>query len=70
MGEKAMTEEEALADLDKVNERLRELERILRNALRDHPASRAAPLLQQEIADAMARKDWLFEQIQRMEKAG
>jgi hypothetical protein len=65
-----MTAEEALAEVAKVNERLRELDGMLRHALRDHPASRAAPLLQQEIADAMARKEWLFDQIQRMEKAG
>jgi hypothetical protein len=65
-----MTPAEALTELGKVNERLRELDRMLRRALRDHPASRAAPLLQQEIADAMARKEWLLDQIQRMEKAG
>jgi chemotaxis regulatin CheY-phosphate phosphatase CheZ len=65
-----MTAEEALAEVSKVNDRLRELDRMLRHALRDHPASRAAPLLQQEIADAMARKEWLLGQIQRMEKAG
>jgi hypothetical protein len=65
-----VTAEEALAEVGKVNERLRELDGMLRHALRDHPASRAAPLLQQEIADAMARKDWLLDQIQSMEKAG
>jgi hypothetical protein len=69
-GRMTMTAEEALAEVAKVNERLRELDGMLRHALRDHPASRAAPLLQQEIADAMARKEWLFDQIQRMEKAG
>jgi hypothetical protein len=66
---KAMTVEEALAEVAKVDERLRELERMLRRALRDHPASRAAPLLQQEIADELARKEWLLDQIQRMKKA-
>ena len=64
-----MTPEEALAEVEKVNERLRELDRMLHRALRDHPASRAAPLLQQEIEEALARKDWLLGQIQRMEKA-
>jgi hypothetical protein len=28
------------------------------------------PLLQQQISEAAARKEWLFDQIQRMEKAG
>jgi hypothetical protein len=63
-----MTAEEALAEVGKVSERLRELDAMLHRAIRN-PASRAVPLLQQEIADAMARKEWLFDQIQRMEKA-
>jgi hypothetical protein len=41
-----MTVEEALAEVGKVNDRLRELDGMLRHALRDHPASRATPLLQ------------------------
>jgi hypothetical protein len=60
-----VTAEEALAELGKVNELLRELDATLRLV----PSS-AVPQLQQEIAEAMARKGWLFEQIPRMEKAG
>jgi hypothetical protein len=63
-----MTAEEALAEVGKGNERLRELDGMLRHAVRD-PASKAVPPLQQEIAEALARKGWLFEQIQRMERA-
>jgi hypothetical protein len=60
-----VTAEEALAEIDKVNELLRELDAKLRLV-----PSWALPQLQQEIAEAMARKGWLFEQILRMEKAG
>jgi predicted translin family RNA/ssDNA-binding protein len=64
-----MTAEEALTEVGKVNERLLELERKLLHATSD-PGSEAVPQLQQEIAEAMARKEWLLGQIQRMEKAG
>jgi hypothetical protein len=64
-----MTAEEALTEVGKVNERLQELDRKLLNATSD-PGSEAVPQLQQEIAEAMARKEWLLGQIQRMEKAG
>jgi predicted translin family RNA/ssDNA-binding protein len=57
-----VTAEEALAEIGKVNELLRELDAKLRLV----PSS-AVPQLQQEIAEAMARKGWLFEQIPRME---
>jgi hypothetical protein len=65
-----MTAEEALAEVGKVNERLRELDRMLHLALRDHPASKAASLLQQEIEEALSRKAWLLGQVQHMESAG
>jgi hypothetical protein len=61
-----MTAEEALAKVGKVNDRLRELDGMLRHALRDHPASRATPLLQQEIGDAMARRDQLMQFVQNV----
>jgi predicted translin family RNA/ssDNA-binding protein len=64
-----MTAEEALAEFGKVTEQLRMLEEKLRQAITG-PASTAIPQLQQEIAEAMARKEWLFDQIQRVERAG
>jgi hypothetical protein len=64
-----MTADEALAEISKVIELLKQLDKKLRSAIRD-PTSKALPLLQREISDAMARKEWLFDQIQRMEKAG
>jgi hypothetical protein len=47
-----------------------QLDGMLHRALRDHPASRAAPLLQQEIEEALARREWLLKQIERMQKPG
>jgi hypothetical protein len=64
-----MTAEEALAEVGKVNELLTMLDEKLQQAMSD-PGSEAIPQLQQEISEAMARKEWLFDQIQRMEKAG
>jgi hypothetical protein len=61
-----MTAEEALAEVGKVNDRLRELDGMLRHALRDYPASRATPLLQQEIGDAMARREYLMQLVQKV----
>jgi hypothetical protein len=46
-----------------------ELDRELLCATSD-PGSEAVPQLQQEIAETMARKEWLLGQVQRMEKAG
>jgi hypothetical protein len=63
-----MTTEEALAEVGKVNERLSALDHQLHHAIR-HPASGMIPLLEREISDAMARKEWLLEQIQRMQRA-
>jgi cytochrome c551/c552 len=64
-----MTAEEALAEVGKVTEQIRELEQKLRQAT-SGPASEAIPQLQQEIAEATARKEWLLGQIQRMQRAG
>lgn len=64
-----MTAEEALTEVGKVNEQLQELDRKLLHATSDL-GSESIPQLQQEIAEAMARKEWLLGQIQRMEKAG
>jgi predicted translin family RNA/ssDNA-binding protein len=64
-----MTAEEALAEVGKVTEQIRELEQKLRQAT-SGTASEAIPQLQQEIAEATARKEWLLDQIQRMRKAG
>jgi hypothetical protein len=69
MGRKIMTAKEALAEVGKVNERLQELDEKLRCAMSD-PGSEAVLQLHQEITEAMSRKEWLFSQIQRMEKAG
>jgi len=60
-----MTADEALAEVGKVNDRLRELDVMLRHVVRD-PASRAVPLLQQEIADSMARRDQLMQFVQNV----
>jgi hypothetical protein len=64
-----MTAEEALAEVGKVNELLKQLDKKLHHAISD-PTSKAVPLLHREISDVMARKERLFDQIQRMEKAG
>jgi hypothetical protein len=64
-----MTAEEAIAEVGKLNDRLRELDEKVRQAM-NGPASEAIPQLQQEIAEATARKQWLLAQIQRMQKAG
>jgi hypothetical protein len=64
-----MTAEEALTEVVKVNERLQELDRKLLRAASD-PGSEAVPQLHQEIAEAMARKEWLLGQVQHMRKAG
>jgi hypothetical protein len=61
--------EEALAEVGEITERLRMLEDKLRQAMTG-PASAAIPQLQQEIAQATARKEWLLDQVQRMQKAG
>jgi hypothetical protein len=57
-----MTAEEALAEVGKVNERLRELEEK-RHQAASCPITEALPQLQQEIAGAAARKEWLFRSI-------
>jgi hypothetical protein len=64
-----MTAEEALAEVGKVTELLKQLDKKLHHAISD-PTSKAVPLLQREISDVMARKEWLFDHIQRMQKAG
>jgi hypothetical protein len=63
------TAEDALNEIERINERLRLLDEQVRHAM-SNPTSQAVPQLQQEISDAMARKQWLFEQIQRLQKAG
>jgi hypothetical protein len=64
-----MTAEEALAEIGKINARLRELDDKLQSAMSD-PGSESIPQLHLEIAEAMGRKQWLIGQIQRLEKAG
>jgi hypothetical protein len=64
-----MTAEEAIAEVGKLNDRLRELDEKIRQAMKG-PAWEAIPQLQQEIAEATARKQWLLAQIQRIQKAG
>jgi hypothetical protein len=63
-----MDAEQALAEVGKVNERLRELDTMLHRAVRN-PASQAVPLLQQQIADAIGHKEWLLGQIRRIQRA-
>jgi phage shock protein A len=65
-----VTAEEALAEVGNVTEQIRELEQKLRQATTSGPASEAIAPLQQEIAEATARKEWLLGQIQRMQRAG
>jgi predicted translin family RNA/ssDNA-binding protein len=64
-----MRAEEALAEVGKVNDLLKMLDEKLQQAMSD-PGSEAIPQLQQEISEAMARKRWLLEQIEPMQKAG
>jgi hypothetical protein len=63
-----MTAKEALAELDKVTSRLRDLEEDLQHAIND-PGSAAVPQLQQEISEAMARREWLREQLQQIQQS-
>jgi hypothetical protein len=64
-----MTAEEAIAEVGKLNDRLRELDEKVHQAM-NGPASEAIPQLQQAIAEATARKQWLLAQIQRIQRAG
>jgi hypothetical protein len=58
-----MTAEEALTEVGKVTERLKELDEMLHRAVRNS-TSEAIPLLQQQIEDAMARRDYLMRFVQ------
>jgi tartrate dehydratase alpha subunit/fumarate hydratase class I-like protein len=58
-----MTAEEALTEVGKVTERLRELDEMLHRAVRN-TTSEAIPLLQQQIEDAMARRAYLMQFVQ------
>jgi hypothetical protein len=58
-----MTAEEALTEVGKVTERLRELDQMLHRAVRN-TTSEAIPLLQQQIEDAMARRAYLMQFVQ------
>jgi predicted nucleic acid-binding Zn-ribbon protein len=69
MGGDAMTAKEALAEIDKVNSRLRDLNEDLQHAMSD-PGSEAVPQLQQEIFEAMARREWLRGQLQQIQQSG
>jgi predicted nucleic acid-binding Zn-ribbon protein len=68
MGGGAMTAEEALAEIDKVKNRLRDLEEDLQRAMSD-PGSESVPQLQQEISEATARREWLLEQLQQIRQS-
>jgi hypothetical protein len=58
-----MTAEEALTEVGKVTERLKELDEMLHRAVRNS-TSEAIPLLQQQIEDAMARRAYLMQFVQ------
>jgi vacuolar-type H+-ATPase subunit H len=64
-----MTVEEVLTEFDKADTRLRELRQQLYQTKRG-PITEAIAKLEQEIAEATARRDWLLDQIHGMEKAG
>jgi hypothetical protein len=64
-----MTADEVLAAVGEANERMAMLDEKLQQAMSD-PGSEAISQLHQEIAEATTRKEWLLDQIQRMEKAG
>jgi hypothetical protein len=64
-----MTAEEAIAEVGKLNDRLRERDEKVRQAMNGR-ASETIPQLQRGIAEATARKQCLLAQIQRMQKAG
>jgi hypothetical protein len=64
-----MTADEALAEVGKADERLRKLRQRLHETKRG-PITEVIAKLEQEIAEETARRNWLLDQIQRMEKAG
>jgi hypothetical protein len=63
-----MDADQALAEVGKVNERLKELDAMLHRAVRD-PASQAVPLLHQQIADTMTRKELLTKQLKQIQRS-
>jgi hypothetical protein len=58
--------QKALAEIDS---RLLGLDENLQHAMSD-PGSEAAPRLQREISQAMARREWLLEQLLQMQRSG
>jgi hypothetical protein len=57
-----MTAQEALAEIDKVVNRLRGLDENLQHAMSD-PGSEATPRLQREISDALMHKQRLLDRL-------
>jgi hypothetical protein len=58
-----MTAEEALTEVGKVTERLKELDEMLHRAVRNSTPE-VIPLLQQQIEDAMAHRAYLMQFVQ------
>jgi hypothetical protein len=63
------TAQEALAEIDKVIDRLRGLDENLQHAMSD-PGSEATPRLQREISEAIAHKERLLDQLLQMPQSG
>jgi hypothetical protein len=64
-----MTAQEALAEIDKVVNRLRGLDENLQYAMSD-PGSEATPRLQREISEALVHKQRLLDQLLQTQLSG
>jgi hypothetical protein len=64
-----MTAQEALAEIDKVINRLRGLDENLQHAMSD-PGSEATPRLQRQISEALVHKQRLLDQLLQTPQSG
>jgi hypothetical protein len=64
-----MTAQEALAEIDKVVNRLRGLDENLQHAMSD-PGSEATPRLQREISEALVHKERLLDRLLQTPQSG
>jgi hypothetical protein len=61
--------QEALAEIERIDRRLIGLDENLQHAMSD-PGSEATPQLEREMLQAMARREWLLEQLLQMQQSG
>jgi hypothetical protein len=61
--------QEALAEIERIDSRLIGLDENLQHAMSD-PGSEATPQLEREMLQAMARREWLLEQLLQMQQSG